>query len=127
MSKINSMFCKIFEPDKNGDIDIESVINQSLYILFWGGVIIIAACLVISGFVYGIYYITNEDAHNHLFRTDGVPPTMIQSVGMMCGLWAGGILFLIVRFGWLKLWGKIKNKPVAHCPVKKEEDESHEL
>ena len=117
----NSLICKIFEHDKNGDIDVESVINQSLYILFWGSVIIIAACLAISGFVYGIYYITNDEVHNYLYRTDGLPPTLIQTIGIICGMWTGGILFLIVRSGWLKLWDKIKNKPVAHCPVKKEE------
>jgi len=126
MSKINSMLCKIYEPDKNGDIDVESVINQSLYILFWSSVIIISVFLAMSGIVYGIYYITSEEAHNHLFMTQGPPPTGIQIVGMMCGLGVVGIIFSTVRYGWLKLWDEIKNKPVAHCPVKKQEDKPHD-
>jgi len=120
---LNSLICKIYEPDKNGTLTLNCMIEQSVYILFWGAVIIIAMGLAIYGFVYGIYYIINEEAHSHLFRTDGIPPTLSQLIGMICGIWTCGILFLIVREGWLKLWDKIKYKPVAHCPVKKEEDE----
>ena len=99
---------------------------QSLNILFWGALIIIVVGLAISGFIYGIYYTTSEEAHSHLFRTDGVPPTGTETIGVICTLWVGGILIMIIHYGWLKLWDKIKNKPIAHCPIKKEEDETHE-
>lgn len=117
---INSILCKLFEHDRNGDIDIESLISQMIYILFWGGLVIIVTCLAISGFVYGGYYIINEEAHKNLFETSA--PTTIQFIGFICGLFTVIISFALVYIILSKLWDKIKTIKVAHCQIKKEGD-----
>lgn len=112
--KLNSLICKIFEQDENNDVTVEKIakllfkaitttIMVSLSILS----IFLLLCIYINGLRLAYEY--NEDMIRYPF----------DIMSMLISLAVTGAIVLILL---LIIWGAIKDKTVAHCPVKKEED-----
>jgi hypothetical protein len=104
MSKINSLICQIFEPDKNGDITVENILKTLAFVIM---------CLITTiAFFYGwsLWLFLDVCIWNlNIFQET-------------CWVFApiGTVILIIFILGYIFI--NIKSKTVAHCQVKKEED-----
>lgn len=115
----NSLICKIFEHDKNGDISLENIVSDIVCV----GVV--ASFIIL--FIYGWYlHLVNyhPTLDPNLLISILKTLTMAFSIAITLTLIAGILLFGIDAIK--NKWITIKDKTVAHCHVKKEEDETHD-